>query len=155
VPVPRRDLIGAPGEMDLPFCPRCGKPVGWEAVRCHYCGEEFEPEIGPDPDRASPDPWFRRDGETHRGRTIAVLGNVCLVLGGLSICLFGLGGLVSVPLGIVTWVMANHDLARMRAGTMDRFGKDQTETGRTGAILGIVLGLIFAACHALWWLGRW
>jgi len=138
-----------------PFCPGCGKSVGWQSLRCPFCGEEFEPELGQEPLRHQPDSLFRRDSAPHRARLIVALGNICLVLGGLSICLCGLGAVVSVPLGIVTWVMANHDLAQMRTGALDVLGKDLTETGRTGAILGIVLGLLFAACHAVWWLELW
>jgi hypothetical protein len=42
----------------------------------------------------------------------------------------------------------------MRAGRMDPAGKAQTETGRTGAVVGIVLGLIFAAFYALVYLAK-
>jgi hypothetical protein len=150
-----RDLVPGLDDGNPPFCPGCGKSVGWESLRCPFCGEEFEPELGQEPLRHQPDSLFRRDSVPHRARLIVALGNICLVLGGLSICLCGLGAIVSVPLGIVTWVMANHDLAQMRTGALDVLGKDLTETGRTGAILGIVLGLLFAACHAVWWLELW
>ncbi len=83
------------------------------------------------------------------------MGNVSLVVGGLSVCLCGLGAILSVPLGIVTWVLANHDLGQMGRGTMDPAGRESTETARTGAILGIVLGVLFACCHAVWWFGVW
>jgi hypothetical protein len=75
------------------------------------------------------------------------------VLGGLSVCLCGTSAVLSVPLGIVTWILASQDLERMRLGQVDRQGKELTETGRTGAILGIVLGLIFASCYVIYWLG--
>ncbi len=97
----------------------------------------------------------RRDADPHRGPLLATLGNICLVSGGLSICLCGLGAIVSVPLGITTWVLATIDLGRMRSGAMDPTGKEATETGRTGAILGIALGIIFAVGHALWWTAHW
>jgi hypothetical protein len=84
----------------------------------------------------------------HRGKLIGTLGNVSLALGGLSLCTLGLGSLVSVPLGIAVWVMAHNDLEEMRAGRMDPQGRRATETGRTGGILGIVLGLLFGAFFA-------
>lgn len=68
--------------------------------------------------------------------------------------MFGLGGVVSVPLGILTWLMANRDLERMGDGRMDPRGRAQTQTGRTGAVTGMILGLIFAAFYALVYVGR-
>jgi hypothetical protein len=91
----------------------------------------------------------RRDYKPHRGSLILGLGNASMIVGGLAVCSLGLGAIISVPLGIVAWLMANHDLERMREGRMDPRGKSQTEAGRTGAIAGLVLGLIFAAFYAL------
>jgi hypothetical protein len=82
------------------------------------------------------------------------MGNITLVVGGLSLCLVGLGLLVCLPLGITTWVMANHDLEKMRSGEMEPQGRGQTENGRTSAITGIVLSLFFAAGYALLFLER-
>jgi hypothetical protein len=96
----------------------------------------------------------RRDYEPHRGTLIVSLGNLSLIAGGLSLCLFGAGAIISIPIGILVWVMANRDLESMRAGRMDPAGKRQTETGRAGAIAGIILGLIFAAFYALVYLAR-
>jgi hypothetical protein len=152
-PPSRRDLLAEPGDGTSPFCPGCGKAVGWALLRCPFCGEEFEPAGGSDSLQTRSPRLFRRDSAPHRGRLLLALGNTCLLLGGLSVCLCGLGAVVSVPLGIITWLLANHDLAQMRTGALDAFDREETETGRTGAILGIVLGVIFAACHALWWLG--
>ncbi|HZV04015.1 MAG TPA: hypothetical protein VE999_02900 [Gemmataceae bacterium] len=72
-----------------------------------------------------------------------------MIIGGLSLCSFGFGALLSVPLGILAWLMANHDLERMREGHMDPRGKSQAEAGRTSGIAGVILGLIFAAFYAL------
>jgi hypothetical protein len=124
-------------------------------VVCPHCGEEFEPEDGTRGRKRRPISRVRRDCEPHRGRLIAGLGNFSLIVGGLSLCLLGLGALVSVPVGVAAWLMANHDLAQMRAGAMDPRGKAQTENGRTGAIVGIVLGLLFASFFAMLYLGRW
>ena len=72
-----------------------------------------------------------------------------MIGGGLSLCLFGTGAILSIPIGIAVWLMANRDLEYMRAGRMDPAGKAQTETGRTAAVAGVILGLIFAAFYAL------
>jgi Na+/proline symporter len=92
---------------------------------------------------------IRRDYEPHRGPLILSLGNLSMIVGGLSLCLFGAGAILSIPIGILVWLMANRDLEYMRAGRMDPAGKVQTETGRTAAVAGIVLGLIFAVFYAL------
>jgi hypothetical protein len=131
-----------------PFCPGCGRRVGWRGLTCPFCGEELEPE---DDARRLAD-RLRRDYEPHRGSLILSLGNVSMLVGGLSLCTFGAGAVVSVPVGILAWMMANRDLERMRDGLMDPRGKAQTETGRTGAIAGIILGGIFASFYALLYL---
>jgi hypothetical protein len=132
-----------------PFCPGCGRRITWRDPSCPYCGEELEPEGGPQPAwRRAADP-FRREYEPHRGLLILSLGNISMFVGGLSLCTLGLGAVVSVPMGILAWLMANHDLKRMRDGRMDARGKAQTETGRTAAAAGVVLGAIFAAFYAL------
>jgi hypothetical protein len=96
---------------------------------------------------------MRRDGFPHRARFIHGLGNVCVVAGCLSLCLMGLGSVVSVPLGITVWLMANRDLRLMDSGQMDPTGRPQTEDGRINAIVAVVLGLLFAPLLALaYWL---
>jgi Na+/proline symporter len=116
---------------------------------CPHCGEEFEPEDGPRPAQLDS---LRRDYEPHRGSLILSLGNISMIVGGLALCSLGFGAVLSVPIGILAWVMANHDLERIRDGRMDPRGKARTQTGRTGAIAGILLGLIFAAFYALLYL---
>ena len=56
---------------------------------------------------------------------ISTMGNLSLVTGGLSCVCVGLGTVVSVPLGIVTWVLASHDLGQMRRGIMNPAGKER------------------------------
>lgn len=152
-PTPRFDEVGD-AERDAnrgergPFCPGCGRRIGWNDLRCPHCGEELEPEE--DAGRmAEP---MRRDCIPHRGSLILSLGNVSIVLGGLSLCTFGLVAALSVPIGILTLLMANHDLQRMREGSMDPRGKARTQSGRIGAIIGIILGLIFSAFYCVVWL---
>ncbi len=148
-PTPMADR-GSRRRMSRPLCPCCHRPVAWTDLFCPFCSLEFEREVPPDL-TPGPNGLPRRDCVAHRGSTISTMGNVALVVGGLSVCVCGLGAFLSVPLGIVTWVMAHNDLEAMRSGVMDPAGREPTETGRTGAILGIVLGLLFAFCHALWW----
>jgi hypothetical protein len=137
----------------LPFCPGCGRRVGWDALRCPHCGEELEPE---DPRRrlARP-PLLRRDWLPHRGRAILMMGNASMALGGLALCTAGLAALASIPLGLTAWILAQQDLNQMREGVMDPQGRADTESGRTGGILGTVLGLIFAGFYAVVYLRAW
>jgi hypothetical protein len=138
----------------LPFCPGCGRQVPWEALRCPYCEEELEPELGAGRPRR-PWPPRRLDAVPHRGKLLVTLGNISLALGGLSLCTLGAGALLSIPLGVTAWVMASHDLGEMRAGRMDPRGKSAAETARTGGILGVVLGLIFGAFYAVIYLASY
>jgi hypothetical protein len=131
-----------------PFCPGCGRRITWNDLSCPFCGEELEPE-----DEAAVRgarrgaELIRRDYEPHRGPLIVSLGNVSMIVGGLSLCMLGFGAVISVPLGVLAFLMANRDLELMREGRMDPRGKAQTETGRTGALAGIILGVIFAAFY--------
>lgn len=146
---PHPDDEDASGSEGGPYCPGCGRRIRWTDLRCPYCGEELEPEEGPRPVWRHPDVLIRRDYEPHRGKLILSFGNLSMIVGGLSLCFLGFGAVLSVPLGVLIWVMANHDLERMRDGRMDPRGKSQTENGRTGAIAGLILGLLFASFYAL------
>lgn len=73
------------------------------------------------------------------------MGNITLGVGALSLCVFGVGALVAVPVGIATIVMANSDLNLMKLGQMDPGGRVLTENGRKAAVTGLVLSLLFAA----------
>ncbi len=149
---------GGGGEADAadgdgrPFCPGCGRRIGWDASRCPACGEEFELEEDAGRWRRRVANLIRRDYEPHRGSLILSLGNLGLIVGGLSLCLFGLGAILSIPIGIVVWLMAGRDLEYMSAGRMDPAGKRETETGRTLAVVGIILGLVSAAFYAVCYL---
>jgi hypothetical protein len=134
-------------DEDLPSdapsrCARCGKPIVWTRPTCNWCGARRQRR----PRDMAPVPGsrFRRDCLPHRARFIQVLGSVCVVAGCLSLCLAGTGSLVSVPLGMLVWKMANRDLELMRKGEMDPLGQPMTEDGRTNAIVGVILGLLFA-----------
>jgi hypothetical protein len=121
----------------------CGLSATWEDRSCRHCGEPFESEsAGP---TLFDERLRRRDSEPHRGQMIATLGTISMFFGGLALCLGGLGVLISGPLGIAAWVMANRDLALMQTGQMDPQGRHQTENGRAAGIVGLVLGVLFAA----------
>ena len=139
---------------DLPFCPGCGRRVRWEVLTCRHCGEEFEDdrELRAQRRRATGDYPEHRDVLPHRARTINNLGSISLSLGLMAFCLFGLTALLSIPLGITAWVMANNDLEAMRNGLLDRRGRKQTEQARGNAITAVVFGGLFGGCWLLLWL---
>ena len=62
-------------------------------------------------------------------------GTMILVFGILSI-------IVCMPLGIVAWVMANGDLKKMDAGTMDPEGRGNTQAGKICGIISVCLALV-------------
>lgn len=132
-----------------PYCPGCGRRIAWKDPACPYCGEELEAEDGPPPAWQWAADRIRRDYEPHRAALILTLGNLSMFIGGLSLCTFGLGAAISVPAGILAWVLAQRDLERMREGRMDPRGMAQTVTGRTAAAAGVILGVIFASFYAL------
>jgi hypothetical protein len=103
-------------------------------------------------------PWERRglmrlDCEPHRGGLVRLLGGVSLVLGALAMC-GGVTGLVGLPMGIAAWKMGHEDLAKMRAGLMDRRGQGKTRQGCDCAVFGMLLSLFFLGGYALLVLDR-
>ena len=154
-PVPARRDAEDFAPDGRPYCPGCGRRVNWDWISCLHCGQPFELEFDRRP-RRDRDRYERprRDSVPHRGAAIAAMGNITLAVGALSLCLFGLGAVVAVPLGATTIVLASSDLAQMRTGLMDAAGRAQTENGRTAAITGLVLSLIFAGGWALFHLHR-
>ena len=66
-------------------------------------------------------------------------GIMILVFGILSLNLFMP---VCMPLGIVAWVMANGDLKKMDAGTMDPEGRGNTQAGKICGIISVCLTLV-------------
>jgi hypothetical protein len=155
-PLPPRAGDDEFGPDGRPICPGCGRPVNWEWIVCYHCGEPFELEHNSR--RRDPERWMRhrprRDSFPHRGTAIANMGNITLVVGLVSLCLFGLGIVVTVPLGLTTIVMATSDLNQMRSGQIDAAGRLQTENGRMAAITGLALSLIFSTGWLLLHLSR-
>ena len=63
--------------------------------------------------------------EPHRGTTILVLGILGLVV--CQVC------------GIIAWVMANKDIPKMSAGTMDPVGLGNAKAGKICGIISVVI----------------
>jgi hypothetical protein len=150
LPLPKKPVPAAPGQDARVLCPGCGAPVGWLQRRCPYCKEEFldEPLAGRDDGPLGP----RRDTEPHQGNLIANLGKASALAGLLTFFTCGLGSLIGLPLGLVTWALARNQLSRIDAGLVDASGRTQTEFGRQQAILGIFLSTVFGMGYVLaWW----
>src|SRR5947209_3124327 len=97
-------------------------------------------------------PWeqpgaVRRDCGPHRGGILKVLGTASAACGAFTLTM-GVTGLVALPLGIATWVMARRDLSLMRAGRMDPGGRVRTEVAGQEALLGAIFGLVGLALWA-------
>lgn len=73
--------------------------------------------------------------EPHRGTTVLVLGILGLVV--CQIC------------GIIAWVMANKDIPKMEAGTMDPEGLGQTKAGKICGIISVVLLAVILVVYLL------
>jgi hypothetical protein len=103
-------------------------------------------------------PWDRRgymrlDCEPHRAGLVRLLGGASLALGAFAFC-GGVTGLVALPMGIAAWTMARDDLAKMRAGLMDRRGEKKTRRGGDNGTFGIILSLVGLAFWGLLALDR-
>ena len=62
--------------------------------------------------------------------------------GGIILALGILGIVICQICGIIAWVMANSDLADMRAGRMDPSGEGITNAGRICGIISVVILVI-------------
>ncbi len=127
-----RRRITRPG-ANLRKCPVCDEPIERTAERCANCGEGLTGAA-----RTSEAP----DCERHRGPLVLFLGTVSLLGGLLALVSLGLSGLLSLPAGILAWLLAERDLRKMEANTMDRSGMAATGTGRQNAIAGVVLSVL-------------
>jgi DNA-directed RNA polymerase subunit RPC12/RpoP len=121
---------------DLRDCPRCGKHLHRDYVRCPYCGHR------PGRPRDRQQPYFNhQDTQPHRGGLILALG------------IIGLAGIFCAPVGLVfgicAWVMGRTDLAKMRRGDMDREGEGLTYAGRVCGIIATSVCLLLSLCFGL------
>jgi predicted RNA-binding Zn-ribbon protein involved in translation (DUF1610 family) len=110
---------------DLTPCPSCGELILRAARRCRYCDEDLDEEA------ESPRRRWRRRGRSRRDLT-PHRGVLILVLGILSVVLFIPVGTI---LGMVTCLMGQADLRKMRDDEMDPDGQGMT---RVGLLLGII-----------------
>lgn len=145
----RRDEGGrGPSRLRLPLCPRCHRPVEWDAPACVHCNHLFEVE-----DRNDPLTWCRRrDGEEHRAPLIDMLGSISLLCGILALCTAGIGVVVALITGLVAVILASNDLERMRRGELDPDGEGATRTGRNKALAGIALAVVFGGLIVLYFM---
>lgn len=96
-------------------------------------------------------PWerpgrVRRDCEPHRAELLRQLGTAAIVCGFLTVIL-AVPALIGLPLGIAVSVMANRDLAKMRAGEMDPQGEADTERARQIACFSLLVsGAMLFGC---------
>jgi hypothetical protein len=97
-------------------------------------------------------PWerpgcFRLDCEPHRGNLLQLLGAACLITGVLSFFPVGFLAPVGILLSLTTWGMIRRDLAKMRRGLMDPYGRGLTR----GAWKLVSVGLLLSALAAAGW----
>jgi predicted Zn finger-like uncharacterized protein len=148
-------------------CPSCSRKLRvpdeliGQSVKCPQCGHIFKAQLEGEPapsqskqsseafdlseelEREEPLPPRRRRFEDdeeddrprrryfepHRGGLILTLGILAIV------------GICTPITGLLAWIMGSQDLAKMRAGTMDRDGESLTNAGK---ILGIISMAFFA-----------
>jgi len=127
----------------LPLCPRCHRPVAWDAPACVHCNHLLEE----DGDR--PPGGRRRDCDDHRGPLIDSLGTISLLCSVMGLCTAGIGVVAGLITGIVAVSLAAGDLERMRKGEVDPDGASATEMGRNKGIAGIVLAVVFGTVVVL------
>ena len=75
-------------------------------------------------------------------QTFAGQGSMRPHRGGIILALGILGIVICQICGIIAWVMANSDLAEMRAGRMDPSGDGLTKAGKICGIVSVVLLVI-------------
>jgi hypothetical protein len=63
---------------------------------------------------------------------------------GLLCCILP-ANVVGLPLCLIVWVLAGRDLAKIRAGLMDRGGRWEATDAREAAVLGMSITALYAA----------
>ncbi len=74
------------------------------------------------------------------------------VSGAVAACTCGFTALLSIPLGVVVWILAERDLRRMKEGLVDSSGDVLTRQARFHAMAGVAFGSCRAAFYiCLYW----
>jgi hypothetical protein len=121
-----------------------GQP-GRERPRPRRADENDEDYQRPSRRRRYDDDYGRR-GEPHRGSSIQTMGILSIVF---AFCCQPVG----VILGIIALTMAGSDLPKMERGYMDPSGESMTRTGKTCAIVGLILSVILFVLGCLFRVG--
>jgi hypothetical protein len=74
---------------------------------------------------------------------------VAIVLNVMSVW-FVVPAVFGVPLALLLWWAACHDLRKMRAGEMDPRGEEQTAAARTNARVALLVPAIFFLVVSAW-----
>jgi hypothetical protein len=90
--------------------------------------------------------WDRRfvlppERARHRGGVLLALGILSIVFGVPSLYLF-VPSLVGLPLALVAYLIADHDLSRMWAGRMDPGGRASASAAQWCALTGFLLSAL-------------
>jgi predicted RNA-binding Zn-ribbon protein involved in translation (DUF1610 family) len=126
-------------------CPVCGERLTAGASRCPYCREDLDDDQFRPWERPGAPP--RRDLESHRGPMILTLGVVSLLFSLPALCgfahfVFGVPGMISIPLGLAAWTLGRTDVEKMHKKIMDDEGLRGTDTGKACGLLGAILGAV-------------
>jgi hypothetical protein len=116
-------------------CSSCGELIPPQRGHCEFCGEPRDGHFSPP----------RRDVEPHRAALLQFLATTSSISGILS-CALIVPVLLAIPLGLLVWGLATHDLAQMSHGLKDRTGLMATQAARKTAIVGLVMGMISGGC---------
>ena len=92
--------------------------------------------------------------QQHRASVVFGLGLSSLIINVVGCCAnqFVLT-VLAVVLGILGWVFGRHDLRAMEAGIMDRSGYSTTKSGKTLAMVSVLLSIVVFALQILIVLG--
>jgi hypothetical protein len=131
-------------------CPACGVWMPRDSLRCPACNAKLdEYEEGERP-WENPEGPGRLDAEPHRGNLVHNLGLACILCVPAAGCLGFIAFAAGFILGLTAWLLASSDLAKMRAGLMDRHGEELTQWGRSAGLVGMALNAVgMLACAAL------
>ena len=95
--------------------------------------------------------------QQHRASVVFGLGLSSLIINVVGCCANQIVPFVltvlAVVLGILGWVFGRHDLRAMEAGLMDRSGYSTTKSGKTLAMVSVLLSIVVFALQILIVLG--